>query len=200
MPAGAARARSASRSARSTRPSWRELEPEEAAAMRARARASIRDALERRRARRLRAARPDHLLHGGGRRPRCARAASPGRTALEAAGRVHTDMQAGFVRAEVIGWEELVEAGSFARARELGTAAHRGPRLRRRGRRRADDQVHAALSRRAYGVDRDSAGPGGPAGEHAVDARVGDVDPVRRRCRCEQRHARASSTSPSTCR
>jgi hypothetical protein len=42
-----------------------------------------------------------------------------GSTAPEAAGRVHTDMREGFVRAEAIGWQELVEAGSFARAREL---------------------------------------------------------------------------------
>jgi GTP-binding protein YchF len=49
-----------------------------------------------------------------------ARALNRGGTAVEAAGKVHTDMAAGFVRAEVIGWDELVEAGSFARARELG--------------------------------------------------------------------------------
>jgi GTP-binding protein YchF len=49
-----------------------------------------------------------------------ARSLSAGGTALEAAGKVHTDMQQGFVRAEVIGGEELLEAGSFARARELG--------------------------------------------------------------------------------
>ena len=47
-----------------------------------------------------------------------ARSLRQGATALEAAGRVHTDMQQGFVRAEVIGWRELVEAGSFATARE----------------------------------------------------------------------------------
>jgi GTP-binding protein YchF len=47
-----------------------------------------------------------------------ARSLRQGATALEAAGRVHTDMQKGFVRAEVIGWRDLVEAGSFARARE----------------------------------------------------------------------------------
>ncbi len=47
-----------------------------------------------------------------------ARSLGRGATALEAAGRVHTDMQKGFVRAEAIGWRELVEAGSFARARE----------------------------------------------------------------------------------
>jgi GTP-binding protein YchF len=47
-----------------------------------------------------------------------ARSLRRGATAPEAAGRVHTDMQQGFVKAEVIGWADLVEAGSFARARE----------------------------------------------------------------------------------
>jgi ribosome-binding ATPase YchF (GTP1/OBG family) len=47
-----------------------------------------------------------------------ARSLRRGATALEAAGRVHTDMEKGFVRAEAIGWRDLVEAGSFARARE----------------------------------------------------------------------------------
>lgn len=49
-----------------------------------------------------------------------ARSLRRGETAFDAAGRVHTDMAAGFVRAEVIPWDQLVEAGSFARARELG--------------------------------------------------------------------------------
>jgi len=49
-----------------------------------------------------------------------ARSLERGSTAVEAAGKVHTDMERGFVRAEVIGWEELVEIGSPARARELG--------------------------------------------------------------------------------
>ncbi len=49
-----------------------------------------------------------------------ARALAEGLTAWDAAGRVHGDIQAGFVRAEVIRWHELVDAGGFARARELG--------------------------------------------------------------------------------
>ena len=49
-----------------------------------------------------------------------ARSLGGGSTAVEAAGHVHTDMQSGFVRAEVIRWQELVEAGSFAHAREQG--------------------------------------------------------------------------------
>lgn len=41
-------------------------------------------------------------------------------TALEAAGAVHTDMQRGFIKAEVVRWDVLLEAGGYARARELG--------------------------------------------------------------------------------
>jgi GTP-binding protein YchF len=41
-----------------------------------------------------------------------------GTTASEAAGRIHSDMERGFIRAEVIPWDALVAAGSFARARE----------------------------------------------------------------------------------
>jgi ribosome-binding ATPase YchF (GTP1/OBG family) len=44
-----------------------------------------------------------------------------GLTAWHAAGEIHTDIQKGFVRAEVIGWEDLVQAGGYARARERGT-------------------------------------------------------------------------------
>jgi ribosome-binding ATPase YchF (GTP1/OBG family) len=38
-----------------------------------------------------------------------------------AAGMIHSDMQRGFVRAEVIPWDALVEAGGYAGARERGT-------------------------------------------------------------------------------
>jgi GTP-binding protein YchF len=43
-----------------------------------------------------------------------------GLTAWHAAGEIHSDIQKGFVRAEVIGWRELVDAGGYARARERG--------------------------------------------------------------------------------
>ena len=43
-----------------------------------------------------------------------------GAPAPEAAGRVHTDMARGFIRAEVIEWRKLVEAGGWAIARERG--------------------------------------------------------------------------------
>jgi GTP-binding protein YchF len=44
-----------------------------------------------------------------------------GLTAWHAAGEIHTDIQKGFVRAEVIGWEALVEAGGYAGARANGS-------------------------------------------------------------------------------
>jgi len=43
-----------------------------------------------------------------------------GRTALEAAETIHTDIARGFIRAEVIRWEDLVEAGSHAEAARRG--------------------------------------------------------------------------------
>jgi GTP-binding protein YchF len=44
-----------------------------------------------------------------------------GLTAWHAGGEIHSDIQKGFVRAEVIGWQDLVDAGGYGRARERGT-------------------------------------------------------------------------------
>jgi GTP-binding protein YchF len=44
-----------------------------------------------------------------------------GLSAWHAAGLIHSDIQRGFVRAEVISWQELVDAGGYGRARERGT-------------------------------------------------------------------------------
>lgn len=43
-----------------------------------------------------------------------------GTTAPEAAGEIHSDMQRGFIRAEVINWADLVACGSYAEARRRG--------------------------------------------------------------------------------
>ncbi len=43
-----------------------------------------------------------------------------GATAPEAAGEVHTDMQKGFIRAEVIGYDDLLALGGMAEARAKG--------------------------------------------------------------------------------
>jgi ribosome-binding ATPase len=47
-----------------------------------------------------------------------ARSLRRGSTAWEAAGKIHREIQERFVRAEVIGWEELVSAKTWAAARE----------------------------------------------------------------------------------
>lgn len=49
-----------------------------------------------------------------------------GATAYEAAGEIHTDFQRGFIRAETIGWEEFVRAGSYKVAREHGLVRSEG--------------------------------------------------------------------------
>jgi ribosome-binding ATPase len=44
-----------------------------------------------------------------------------GLSAWHAAGQIHSDIQKGFVRAEVIGWDALLDAGGYAGARDRGT-------------------------------------------------------------------------------
>ncbi|MGI6605254.1 MAG: redox-regulated ATPase YchF [bacterium] len=55
----------------------------------------------------------------GGREVR-AWAVPEGTPAPVAAGKIHSDMERGFIRAEVVSYQELVQAGSFAAAREQG--------------------------------------------------------------------------------
>ncbi|MFC1667667.1 DUF933 domain-containing protein, partial [Candidatus Omnitrophota bacterium] len=40
--------------------------------------------------------------------------------AIEAAGKVHSDMKRGFIRAEVINFEDFIKCGSIHKARETG--------------------------------------------------------------------------------
>lgn len=47
-------------------------------------------------------------------------------TAPEAAGAIHTDFEAKFIRAEVVSFDDLVAAGSYAKARELGKVRTEG--------------------------------------------------------------------------
>ncbi len=53
-------------------------------------------------------------------------AVKDGTSAAEAAGRIHTDMQKGFIRAEVIPWEEFLRFGSFAAAKDAGAVRVEG--------------------------------------------------------------------------
>ncbi|MEZ4225301.1 MAG: redox-regulated ATPase YchF [Polyangiaceae bacterium] len=49
-----------------------------------------------------------------------------GATAPQAAGVIHTDFERGFIKAEVIWWEDLVQLGSEAKCREAGKMAIEG--------------------------------------------------------------------------
>jgi ribosome-binding ATPase YchF (GTP1/OBG family) len=43
-----------------------------------------------------------------------------GTRAREAAGAIHSDLERGFIRAEVVDWQDLVRLGSLAACRERG--------------------------------------------------------------------------------
>jgi hypothetical protein len=49
-----------------------------------------------------------------------------GTPALEAAGHIHSDMQKGFIRAEVISFQSLIDAGSYSAAKKKGTVRLEG--------------------------------------------------------------------------
>jgi len=49
-----------------------------------------------------------------------------GASALQAAGRIHTDIERGFIRAEVIAWDKLLEFGTHAEARKHGQLRQEG--------------------------------------------------------------------------
>ncbi len=49
-----------------------------------------------------------------------------GTLAPQAAGVIHSDMERGFIRAEVVAYDDLIAAGSLAAAREVGRARLEG--------------------------------------------------------------------------
>jgi len=49
-----------------------------------------------------------------------------GATAYDAAGEIHSDFQRGFIRAETVGFEDFVRAGSYKAAREQGLVRSEG--------------------------------------------------------------------------
>jgi hypothetical protein len=53
-----------------------------------------------------------------------------GSTAVDAAAAIHTDLARGFIRAEVINWQELLELGSMAEARKHGRLRSEGKAYR----------------------------------------------------------------------
>ncbi len=71
-----------------------------------------------------------------------------GATALEAAGTIHTEIMEAFVKAEVIGWEQLVECGGYVAARDKGQLRIEGRDYLVAGRRRDHDQGLSGAGRR----------------------------------------------------
>jgi GTP-binding protein YchF len=49
-----------------------------------------------------------------------------GATAVEAAGEIHSDIQRGFIRAEIVGYDDLIAAGGLTEARKLGKLRREG--------------------------------------------------------------------------
>ncbi|MDO4594528.1 MAG: redox-regulated ATPase YchF [Tissierellia bacterium] len=49
-----------------------------------------------------------------------------GTTAVEAAGKIHSDIQRGFIKAEIVDYETLIECGSISKAREKGLLKMQG--------------------------------------------------------------------------
>ncbi|MEZ4665127.1 MAG: redox-regulated ATPase YchF [Thermomicrobiales bacterium] len=49
-----------------------------------------------------------------------------GTPAVEAAGAIHSDIQRGFIRAEIVGYQDLIDAGSLAETKKRGTFRREG--------------------------------------------------------------------------
>jgi GTP-binding protein YchF len=49
-----------------------------------------------------------------------------GTTAVEAAGTIHSDIQRGFIRAEIVSYDDLIDAGSMAETKKRGTFRREG--------------------------------------------------------------------------
>ena len=51
---------------------------------------------------------------------------------MDAAGAIHSDLARGFIRAEIVGWEDLLALGSTAEARKQGKLRSEGKTYRMR--------------------------------------------------------------------
>ncbi len=80
-----------------------------------------------------------------------------GQSALEAGGTIHSDIARGFIRCEVIRWNDLLDAGSHAEASKRGTQRLEGKTYVVAGRRRAQHPVQR-LTCRSVVADRTGCG------------------------------------------
>ena len=49
-----------------------------------------------------------------------------GTKAPQAAGKIHTDFEKGFIKAEIVSYNDLIEAGSYLKAKEKGRVIMEG--------------------------------------------------------------------------
>ena len=77
-----------------------------------------------------------------------------GSTAPQAAGRIHTDFERGFIRAEVIHWDQLLEIGSWSKAPGGRQASGGGEGLRGGRRRCVGDPLQRLMPREASDHER----------------------------------------------
>ena len=49
-----------------------------------------------------------------------------GTKAPQAAGKIHTDFEKGFIKAEIVSYDDLIEAGSYLKAKEKGRVRMEG--------------------------------------------------------------------------
>ena len=49
-----------------------------------------------------------------------------GTKAPQAAGKIHTDFEKGFIKAEIVSYNDLIEAGSYLKAKEKGRVRMEG--------------------------------------------------------------------------
>jgi ribosome-binding ATPase YchF (GTP1/OBG family) len=71
-----------------------------------------------------------------------------GQTALDAAESIHSDIARGFIRCEVIRWDDLLECGSHAEAARRGLQRLEGQDLRRPGRGRPEHPLSTSRQAR----------------------------------------------------
>ena len=65
------------------------------------------------------------LSHGGG-KGNTRLDGGKGNKAPQAAGKIHSDFERGFIRAEVVPWQTLLECGNYTNAKERGKVRSEG--------------------------------------------------------------------------
>ncbi len=117
-----------------------------------------------------------------------------GATAVDAPAAIHSDLARGFIRAEVIGWQDLLELGSMAEAKRTASCARRARPTRCRT--ATSSRSSSTSDPRRWGM---TGGPGHCSGEPVVAPdRIIRLDIHEQRP--EVLHACARRDCPPRCR